>query len=932
MGVRTEERGVRVGFIHAGGLKTLRFGEVAKDFKNEYMQVSQAVHAALLADPVAGAWADSMKGQAGVLVSAGPSLSKNAHVLSDKGLSDRFVTVATAAAAGSLRAMDLRPQLVATTSQLSAATRQWLASFNANSVGANIDVSIAVGDAANKSGATNMVHGGGKYKSADLGARADEVGVIVASLVDVADSIVGYILLRYLGCDPVVLVGFDLAFIDGVAHAKGNELDLQWSTQISTVRSWDWWHTQRIFGNSKQLQREQQTNESGVVGEVGGLKENSEDQERSVVTNQALRQERALLEAAFAQDVVLGLRVIDATEGGVTKRHALVEPLAQCLATYALKRNPKVKWNQRGKGKVMKAQPSADVVESSPSSSDAGAQNIASTQKSLSNITTEQIAPRVVAVIAIDPLRGGTGVERSLELEFGGRAVLRRTVDRLLLSQEIEHVCLVAPEHWDHREALDGLEPNSHLHIVYVADSAFGPGHRDIQSARAWSDSCSRGGIANLCVFDEVFSAKAALLACEHVHANAVLVCGADWSLVAVDESWGVRGLMERWRASARDLKFVCSLAAPGIGACFLPIESVRLLASGAARSIGQWIEERADDRNAGEIIDIPDFVAAVSERLVMDTPRCIQRIRRALEPLLHGAEISADAQFEALARHASAPPTFVPQFLTIELNTGRRGCGLASPHRFGTLQRPTMTPKRMDRILARVAEARDVVVTLGGAGDPLVHPDVVEFAKQIRKAGALAISVRSELLSLDALEKLAAIDADVVTVDLHATNASEFVRMMGFDRFAFAQNALETLMQNRRAESGAAKWLARPWVLPRIERLRDMVDRIAAFGERWRDRAGGYCVDSPPQIDPWGDIIADAPLSAAGFSQGSSQSERLALTVLSDGRVPAQTDDLLGTTSMGNVDSEDLLMLFRSSRQHRARSAVKHLEKLSAR
>ena len=155
---------------------------------------------------------------------------------------------------------------------------------------------------------------------------------------------------------------------------------------------------------------------------------------------------------------------------------------------------------------------------------------------------------------------------------------------------------------------------------------------------------------------------------------------------------------------------------------------------------------------------------------------------------------------------------------------------------------------------------------------------------------------------------------------------------MMGFDRFAFAQNALETLMQNRRAESGAAKWLARPWVLPRIERLRDMVDRIAAFGERWRDRAGGYCVDSPPQIDPWGDIIADAPLSAAGFSQGMSQSERLALTVLSDGRVPAQTDDLLGTTSVGNVDSEDLLTLFRSSRQHRTRSAVKHLEKLSAR
>ncbi len=849
------------------------------------------MHAALLADPVAGAWAGSMKGQAGVLVSAGPSLSKNAHVLADKVFLDRFVMVATAAAAGSLRAMELRPQLVASTHELSDATRQWLDSFNANSVRAVLD-----------------------------GSQAD-AGVVIPSPAGVVDSLLGYVLLRYLGCDPVILVGFDLAFIDGVAHAKGNELDLQWSTQISPVRSWDWWHTHRILGNSTQLQRETLTNETGEVAAGAASDERDEvgeRHERSVVTNLALRSERALLEAAFAHDVALGLRVIDATEGGVVKRHALVEPLAQCLATYATARNAKVKWGQRGKTKMSKV-PAQDAVNVIGVVDDDARAAIATRD-----------TPRVVAVLAIDPLRGGTGVERSLELEFGGRTVLRRTIDRLLESDEIEHVCLVAPENWDHRAALEGIEPSSHLHIVYAPEPVFGAGHADIRAARAWSDSCSRGGIANLCVFDEVFSAKAALLACEHVHANAVLVCGADWPLIAVKEQWGVRGLVERWRSSARDLQFVCSLAAPGIGACLLPIESVRLLASGAARSIGQWIEERADTRNSAEIIAIPDFVAAVADRLIMDTPRSIQRVRRALEPLLHGAEISAHAQFEALARHANAPPTFVPQFLTIELNTGRRGCGLASPHRFGTLQRPTMTQKRMDRILARVAEARDVVVTLGGAGDPLVHPDVVEFANQIRKAGALALSVRSELLSLDALEKLAAIDADVISVDLHATNASEYVRMMGFDRFAFAQRAIESVIAHRRVETGAPPWLARPWVLAHIERLRDMVDRIAAFGALWQNRAGGFCVDSPPQIDPWGDTILDAPLCAAGFAASNSPSEHLALTVLSDGRVPAQAGDVLGTTSVGNVDSEDLLTLFRSSRQHRSRAAVKNRELLS--
>ena len=898
---------------------------MAQDFKNEYIMVSQAVNAALLSDAVAGAWAGSMKGQVGVLVSAGPSLSKNAHVLAEKVFVDRFVMVATAAAAGSLRAMELRPQLVASTHELSDATRQWLGSFNANSVRASRDDASVGGDAA------HVIQRSGDYVNVFYSRKdATDGSVVISSPAGVVDSLLGYVLLRYLGCDPVILVGFDLAFIDGVAHAKGNELDLQWSTQISPVRSWDWWHTHRILGNSTQLQRETLTNETGEVA-TGASSDERDDvgerHERSVVTNLALRSERALLEAAFAHDVALGLRVIDATEGGVVKRHALVEPLAQCLATYATARNAKVKWGQRGKTKMSKA-PAQDAVNVIGVVDD-GARAAVPGANNLQHGAVKRDAPRVVAVLAIDPLRGGTGVERSLELEFGGRTVLRRTIDRLLESDEIEHVCLVAPENWDHRAALEGLEPSSHLHIVYAPEPVFGAGHADIRAARAWSDSCSRGGIANLCVFDEVFSAKAALLACEHVHANAVLVCGADWPLIAVKEQWGVRGLVERWRSSARDLQFVCSLAAPGIGACLLPIESVRMLASGAARSIGQWIEERADTRNAAEIIAIPDFVAEVAERLIMDTPRSIQRVRRALEPLLHGADISAHAQFEALARHANAPPTFAPQFLTIELNTGRRGCGLASPHRFGTVQRPTMTHKRMDRILARVSEARDVVVTLGGAGDPLVHPDVVEFAKQIRKAGALALSVRSELLSLDALEKLAAIDPDVISVDLHATNASEYVRMMGFDRFDFARRALESVIAHRRAQPGAPAWLARPWILPVIERLRDMVDRIAAFGALWQNRAGGFCVDSPPQIDPWGDTIVDAPLCAAGFAASHSPSEHLALTVLSDGRVPAQSGDLLGTTSVGNVDSEELLMLFRSSRQQRLRAAVKQRELL---
>jgi hypothetical protein len=98
------------------------------------------------------------------------------------------------------------------------------------------------------------------------------------------------------------------------------------------------------------------------------------------------------------------------------------------------------------------------------------------------------------------------------------------------------------------------------------------------------------------------------------------------------------------------------------------------------------------------------------------------------------------------------------------------------------------------------------------------------------------------------------------------------------------------------------------------------MVDRIAAFGQEWRRRAGGFCVDSPPQVDPWGDPIDDAPISAEGWVDGLSHEDRLALTVLSDGRVPAHNDDLMGNTSVGSVDTEELTTLHRWAVQHRAR------------
>jgi hypothetical protein len=316
-----------------------------------------------------------------------------------------------------------------------------------------------------------------------------------------------------------------------------------------------------------------------------------------------------------------------------------------------------------------------------------------------------------------------------------------------------------------------------------------------------------------------------------------------------------------------------------------------------------------------------PSSIALLRERVVMDTPRSARRLRRALEPIMHGAlDLPMEIMLAAVARQGDAPPSLAPQHLVIELNTGRRGCGVASPHRFGSLQRPPMTMRRLDRILARVGEARDVVVTLGGAGDPLIHPDVSPFIERLRASGVLAIEVRTELIAPQSVDQLASLDVDVVTVDLHAVDAAGYRTMMGSVDFHRSVERVHALLARR---GPSERGLPHPWILARVERLRESVPWVASFVQAWMRDADGAVVDPPPQRDPWGGPLREAPTPASGDDGWAHLDTMRRMTVLSDGRVPAIDGDLLGNSSIGSVEQEDLVALHRSLTARRREAGV---------
>lgn len=122
---------------------------------------------------------------------------------------------------------------------------------------------------------------------------------------------------RHLGCDPLIFVGQDLGFTDGQYYAAGAAIHDVWAGELSPVRTLEMFEWERIVRSKSTLRRYE---------DVHG---------RPIYTDEQMATYLSQFEVDFAADIARGLRVIDATEGGVRKAHAQTMTLAEALEIYA---------------------------------------------------------------------------------------------------------------------------------------------------------------------------------------------------------------------------------------------------------------------------------------------------------------------------------------------------------------------------------------------------------------------------------------------------------------------------------------------------------------------------------------------------------------------------------------------------------------------
>jgi hypothetical protein len=246
------------------------------------------------------------KGQPAIVVSAGPSLRKNIDQL--KGLQDKAVIIAVQTTLKPLLEKGVRPLFVTSLDYHEICTRffenlppgletELVAEPKATSAVFDLNpgpLSLLGNDFADS-----------LLREMKLPKARLQSGATVAHLA--------YYLAEHLGCDPIVFVGQDLGFSDGLCYAPGTSYDDVWRPELSR------------FCTVEMKQWEQIARERFILRKV------PDHQGRPMYTEERLFSYLQQFERDFARSKV---RIIDATEGGAAKRGAAPMPLKDVITQF----------------------------------------------------------------------------------------------------------------------------------------------------------------------------------------------------------------------------------------------------------------------------------------------------------------------------------------------------------------------------------------------------------------------------------------------------------------------------------------------------------------------------------------------------------------------------------------------------------------------
>ena len=249
---------------------------------------------------------DKWKGRPGFCVSAGPSLRKNMHWL--KQIKGRAPILAVQTTLKPLLAAGIRPDIVTALDYSALSQRFYEGLEGLDDITLVADAKVHPIVPSNYPGPVRM------YYNSFVDLLLEEMGDHRDMLP--AGSTVAHLnlyLARYMGCDPIVLIGQDLGFAENVYYAPGTAIHTVWSAELNRFNTLEMMEWQRVVRMRSTLRK--------VAGQDG----------RQIYTDGQMFTYIQQFERDIAET---SAKVVNATEGGAHLEGSIEMPLAEVVARY----------------------------------------------------------------------------------------------------------------------------------------------------------------------------------------------------------------------------------------------------------------------------------------------------------------------------------------------------------------------------------------------------------------------------------------------------------------------------------------------------------------------------------------------------------------------------------------------------------------------
>jgi hypothetical protein len=257
---------------------------------------------------------NAARGFPAVCVGAGPSLAKNVDLLADPAVRKNVVLISAQTTLKPLLDRGIRPDFVTALDfhEISRRFYDGLPRLDDVTLVAEAKVNPAVIDA--YPGPIRMAPAGFLDRMLKNLARP---GTIIRDGATVAH--LSFYLAQHLGCDPIILIGQDLGFSDGLYYCPGTAIHDVWAPELGTFGTLENMEWQRIVRHRNHLSR------------------HTDVHSRPIFSDEQMITYLKQFERDFAD---ASQRVIDATQGGMPKQHTTRATLADALREYATRPVP----------------------------------------------------------------------------------------------------------------------------------------------------------------------------------------------------------------------------------------------------------------------------------------------------------------------------------------------------------------------------------------------------------------------------------------------------------------------------------------------------------------------------------------------------------------------------------------------------------------